>query len=96
MRHNLRWRSSERDAERWHELLDRLDRAGYDVAEFRLDPDRDMHYPVTTVSGQGVKSRTKDRKVRSGVLESKMGAALMRFRLAAEKRQIGFDAARKS
>lgn len=95
MRKNLNQMSFEHDADRYHEQLDRLDQAGYDVAEFRLDPDRDIYRKLQSISGQGEKRYADTKTVHLGVLESKMDAILMYFRLDGDKQPIGFDAPRK-
>lgn len=96
MRENLsKPEHNEHDAARFHEQLDRLDRAGYDVAEFRLDPEKDMFFRVA--SQRGNEKRYHDtRTVRIGVLESKLDAVLSYFQLAGENRPIGFDVARRN
>lgn len=93
MRQNLSPEPDERDAERFHEQLDRLDREGYDVAEFRLDPERDMYRLLRTANRRTGETRYADVKsVNIGVLESKMDAVLGYFKLAERKESIGFTA----
>lgn len=94
-RSNLHEGGSRQDhADRFHEQLDRLDAAGYDVAEFRLDPDRDLHFRSTGRDRTGEKYE-KTKSVRLGVLETKMDAIMSYFQLDAEKAPIGFTAPRK-
>jgi hypothetical protein len=81
-------------ADRYHEQLDRLDEAGYDVEEFRLDPDRDLFFRSTGRNRHGL-TYQETKSVRLGVLEAKMDAILSYFQLDAEKAPIGFNAPRK-
>jgi hypothetical protein len=86
--------SRQEHADRYHEQLDRLDAAGYDVQEFRLDPDRDLFFRSTGRNRQGP-TYEKTRSVRLGVLEAKMDAILSYFELDSEKAPIGFNVPRK-
>ncbi len=95
MRKNLNQMSFEWDADRFHEQLDRLDRAGYDVAEIRLDPERDMYRKLQSISGQGEKRYADTKTVHLGVLESKLDAVLMYFEGSGSEEPMGFAAPRK-
>jgi hypothetical protein len=86
--------SRQEHADRYHEQLDRLEAAGYDIAEFRLDPDRDMFYRSTGSDRFGVKYE-KTKSVRFGVLETQMDAILSYFQLSDAKQSIGFTASRR-
>jgi hypothetical protein len=92
--------SVEADVARFHEQLARLDQAGYDVAEFHLDPERDLFYLASAsdaIRGEKTVGRHGEQKIVSpGVLEAKMDAVLTYFCLDAEKKPIGFDALRKA
>jgi hypothetical protein len=80
------------DADRFHEQLDRLQRAGYDVEEFRLDPDRDMYlHLLSSNSRTGEKRYAKKKSIRPGVLEAKMDAILDYFELDAKQSPIEFE-----
>jgi hypothetical protein len=87
--------SRQEHADRYHEQLDRLDAAGYDVAEFRLNPDRDLFYRSAGYNPREGQKYEKTKSVRLGVLEAKMDAILSYFQLDAEKAPIGFDVPRK-
>jgi hypothetical protein len=86
--------SKQEHADGYHEQLDRLDAAGYDVKEFRLDPERDMFHR-STGRGRAGPTFEKTKSVRLGVLEAKMDAILSYFELDAEKAPIGFNVPRK-
>ena len=84
--------TDEDDAARFHEQLDRLQQDGYDVEEFRLDPERDMYYPVTSSNYLSGEVRYgKKKNIPPGVLEAKMDAILDYFQLDAEQSPIGFE-----
>jgi hypothetical protein len=95
IRRNLLPQSSERDAERFHEQLDRLDRAGYNVAEFRLDPDRDLYRHVRSISGHGEQTYADTKTIHSGVLESKLDAILHYFQGTDGQEPMSFSTPRK-
>src|SRR5687767_3799319 len=81
MRAHLLPLSDERDAARFHEQLDRLGSAGYDVREFYV-PDADMYHQRQSYNTTTGKSNyARERTVRPGVLESKMDAVLAFFQL---------------
>jgi hypothetical protein len=82
-------------ADRYHEELDRLTAAGYDVEEFRLKPERDMFYESTGSSPRTGTTYAKTRSVYPGVLEAKMDALMSYFTLDAEQAPIGFKAPKR-
>ena len=84
--------TDEDDAHRFHEQLDRLQQAGYDVEEFRLDPDRDMYLRQLSYNSLTKESRyAKKRSIPPGVLEAKMDALLDYFELDAKQSPIEFE-----
>lgn len=82
-------------ADRYHKELDRLAALGFDVEEFRLDPEQDMFYRSAGYNPHEGHKYEKTKSVRLGVLEAKMDALMSYFQLDREKAQIGFDAPRK-
>lgn len=92
-RRNLQQEPEETDAVRFHEQLDRLSRAGYDVEEFHLRRDRDMYRRWAGSSGWGpdaVHHFADTYTIQPGVLEAQMDAVLTYFRLAGEELTIEF------
>ncbi|MDQ3693125.1 MAG: hypothetical protein M3464_05815 [Chloroflexota bacterium] len=93
MRKNLSQVSNELGAARYHEQLDRLDQAGYDVAELRLDPERNMFRRVTSSNDLTHETTYADRKtVYLGVLEQKLDAIPLFFDISGRNEPIGFAA----
>jgi hypothetical protein len=95
-RRNLPDEPEEDDADRFHEQLDRLAGAGYDVEEFRLRQDRDMYrrwFGSSDWPGRpGAVDYYADAfTVQPGVLEAKIDAKLDYFRLDGGGQPIAFD-----
>ena len=88
--------SRQDNADRYHEQLDRLAALGFDVDEFRLDPERDMFYRSAGSNPHEGQKYQNTRSVRLGVLEAKMEAILSYFDLDTGKAPIGFAAPRKA
>ena len=70
------------DADRYHEQLDVLTAAGYDVEVFRLKPD-DVFSRQQGTSGDGRKHSSDVQEVLPGRLEAKLDAILLYFQLDA-------------
>src|SRR5687767_9939382 len=69
--------STQDHADRFHEQLDRLEQAGYDCEEFRLDPERDMYrFLLSSNSRTGEKRYADKKSVQPGILEAKMDMVL--------------------
>jgi hypothetical protein len=83
--------TDEDDAARFHEQLDRLQQAGHDVEEFRLDPERDMFFRLWSSNYlTGEEQYADKRSITLGVLEAKMDALLDYFELDAGQVPIEF------
>lgn len=69
----------ERDVEWYHELLDRLDSAGFPTLEFRFDLHRDMYYPRAGWDGDLNEIYATFRLMRPDVFARQVRALLIYF-----------------
>ncbi|MFN8675484.1 MAG: hypothetical protein U0Z70_03810 [Thermomicrobiales bacterium] len=93
LRKNLPQEPEESDAVRFHEQLDRLRAAGYEVEEFRLTRQRDMFRRWKGSSDWGpdaVHVYAEDFTIQPGVLEAKMDALLTYFEWDREGKPVRF------
>lgn len=82
---------TEDDVAMFHEQLDRLEEAGYDVSDFRVNEDRDMYRRVTSSNSlTGETTYAKHRNVNHGALETKMDAILDYFDLKGKDTDVEF------
>ncbi len=74
--------ASERDVERYHELIDELEALGYQVSRFRIDRDKDMFRPIA--NSNSITGRTVYRdhyQVLYGIFARQVKALLTYFEM---------------
>jgi hypothetical protein len=81
----------ENDAAKYNALVDRLVAIGFEADEYRLDPQRDMYYPVTGLTWDGQATYGSGPEVNHGELGRQVNALLTFFHLVQSNTSVVVD-----